>query len=460
LSDFAHRPSILGAASTPKPWGGELWLTSARPEGAARIAGEAGTLADRIAAHPEALGRWSRALFGDELPIFAKIIHTRFPPRVHIGFRRPIERGAFLSLLAREQEQLRDLRASLRVGDELAFVAYQGVYGRWASDQSLAGWRLDDDAETARALSPYFAPSWSLAPWLRAVRENRAAIVDALNDVDLRRESGNLLLTSAGIVHAIFGLSYQTHPADRSRRALEALFARLEERAAAGAGDDDLAAMIDAAGLSGLRAANDAPPKNEGWLHTVVDGGDALVEPQQSSDTTYSVADFFTPLTWGEGPRGGVRFRKGDPGAGLTPDTLRVYADGVDFAVTSIDRLRRSPVPVEAKEASRPDAQLFRLVDEPSTWPFFTAYKVELRGAFVAAPPPGVSQQIVVTRGRVGLEDARGPIGELSVSAPAFVPATMTGGYRLVARESAPATVWLFATPGARGGAPRVLESL
>jgi hypothetical protein len=435
--------------NAPKAWGWELWLNSTRAEAPARTTPGEATLAERIAAHPEALGTWARRLFGDTLPIFTKFIHTSFPSRVHLGFRHAVERDQLLGALDREQAHLRRLFAALRVPDAAAFAEFDARYGAWAGEQALARWRRDDDDLTADALEPFLDPEFDPRAWLTAVRENRAAIVDPLNEIDLTREDGRLFLSSAGIIHAIFGLSHQTHPRDPARGALEQVFTRLAEQAAAGATDEALAATIDAADLAALRGQARAPAKNEAWLPTVIDGREILVEPQQTSDTTYSLADFYTPLVWGGDH---VRFRKGSPVSGLSRDDLAHSLAGVDCAATPVASIRREPRVVGG--ASSEGAVLSCLVDEPASWPFFTVYSVDLTGRFRAAPPPGVFQQIVVTHGRVDLADDSGPIGELSPRVPAFVPATMSGSYTLTARE--PSKVMLYAVPGARGGSPRV----
>ena len=128
------------------------------------------------------------------------------------------------------------------------------------------------------------------------------------------------------------------------------------------------------------------------------------------------------------------------------------YVADLSLEATSVEAIRRSPQQVAG--ASRPEAELFRLVDEPSHWPFFTVYQLELSGTFTARPPAGTFQQIVVTRGRVALGDEAGVVGEISSRAPGFVPATIKGPYTLTARE--PSSVLFFAVPGARGGAPRL----
>jgi hypothetical protein len=458
-----QRPIILGPVDTPKSWGGERWLNSTRPEGRATLAdAPPTTLADRLAAEPALLGEWARRLYGDELPIFTKFIHTNFPSLVHVGFRREVPRATLTGWLAREQELLRALLAGLRPTTHAGFDAFQSVYAAWATEQALARWQRDDEATAAARLGPLLAAATSLPldELLGALRRNRSQIVDVLHEIDLRREQGNLLLTSAGVVHAIFGLSHQTHPLDGTRATLQSLFAELAERSQAGADDDELRARIAAADLPSLRARNrDAPPKNEAWLPAAIDGRLMLVEPQQTSDTTYSLADFYTPFVWAEER---VRFRKGDPATGLSVETVSAYLTGVDPSVTSIDELRRVPEPLPA--ASTAQARLHRLVDEPTRWPFFTAYRLDLDGR-PGAParwrgdhPHGVFQQLVPLDGAVEIRDAHGHAAVANASAPAFIPATLDGGYELAATGAA--TVLVLSVPGARGGSPQTFATV
>ncbi len=451
------RPILLGPIDTPKSWGGERWLNSTRPEGSATVAGVSPvtTLAERLAREPALLGDWTRRLFGDELPIFTKLIHTDFPPRVHVGFRRAVDRAALLGWLVREQAELQGLAGALALSTRDAFSAFQTRYAAWATAQALVQWRREDDAELADGLAPLVRPEAraELAERIGRLRRNRAQLVELLHEVDLARESGNLLLTSAGVVHAIFGLSHQTHPLDRSRATLETLFAELGELDARGAGDEALAARIDAAGLPALRAENRAaPPKNEAWLPATVDGRLTLVEPQQTSDTTYSLADFYTPFVWDQER---LRFRKGDAARGLGEEELAGYLAGADLSATSLEQLRRVPEPL-ANGGGNDGARLYRLVDEPAAWPFFTAYRIDLDGAasWRGGHAPGVFQQLVPLAGEVTIEDAAGAVGVASTRAPVFIPATLTGGYRLSAARGAAASVLVLSVPGARGGSP------
>jgi hypothetical protein len=290
-----------------------------------------------------------------------------------------------------------------------------------------------------------------LALTLKQLRQNRAQLVEVLNEVDLRREVGNLLLTPAGVIHAIFGLSHQTHPLDRTRPALEAVLRNVRRLAASGADDASLMALVENAGLDELRLQNVPPPKNEAWLPAMIGGQLMLVEPQQSSDTTYSLADFYTPFVW-EQER--IRFRKGDAAFGLSSSELQRQLAGVDLAPTRLDRIRR--VPTQVAEASSPQAVLYRLVDEPSSWPYFIAYQLDLHGrqgapARFRGAPAGVFQQLVVLSGELEIVDETGHAETLSPAVPAFVPANVPE-YQL--QSTGRARLLLFSVPGPRGGLP------
>jgi hypothetical protein len=329
------------------------------------------------------------------------------------------------------------------------------VYSAWATAQAAARWRRDDDAALAAQLGPFVTPEGAagLPTLLAELRQGRAQLVDVLNEVDLQQEQGNLLLTPAGLIHAIFGLSHQTHPLDRSRGPLQALFRNLKRVAASGADDATLAGLVDAAELPALRRANAAPPKNEGWFPMIAGGRLVLVEPQQSSDTTYSLADFYTPFVWA-GER--LRFRKGDPSFGLGSAELSAQLEDLELGATSLAQIRHTPVPIAS--VSTAQARLARLVDDPEAWPFFTAYQLELDGSagaparFFGDHAPGVFQQLVVLEGAVELADATGGRATLSPTAPAFVPATAQGGYTLAA--TGPARLLLFSVPSPVGGFP------
>jgi hypothetical protein len=449
-------PLVLQPVESPKSWGGETWLNATQKEGPARVANLPGapTLAETVKNRPEILGKWARLLFGDDVPIFTKFLYTNFPPFVHMGFCNQLNKKDFLSLLEVEQDILRRLYSFLKIGDEAAFKSFQKLYEAWAVDQSLKRWRDPGrDKPFLAALAPFLRPGApaDMPRLLESLRENRARIVEALNEVDLTREIGNLLLSEAGIAHAIFGLSHQTHPLDGAKRALQGLFRTLGELSKQGAPESVLKKTVREAGLPELRRKNAGDPKSEAWIPVLLNGRLALVEPQQTSNVTYSFADFYTPFTW----KNGVAFRKGDAAQGVARADLEAFTNSIDFSVTPVDGLRRKPVSVDAGKDAK-NAALFRLVDEPETWPFFTAYRLDLQGSAVAEaswngqPPRGAFQQIVVVEGEIALCHAGFGKTQLTPNVPVFVPATLDGDYTLSARG--PASLLLFSVPVPKTG--------
>lgn len=442
------RPILLKPVEMVKSWGSELWLNATLPEASAGAGSS--TLAEVLTVHPELLGEWTRRIFGEQLPIFTKLLRASFPPFVHVGFSRPVERATLLGWLAREQAALRQLFSTLEIHSREAFDAFNRLYSAWAIEQASQRWQIIDQDAFAAQLRPFTGKSDRLVTTLAQLRKNRAQLVDVLNEVDLRREAGNLLLTPAGVVHSIFGLSHQTHPLDRMRSALQTVFRNLRRLAASGLGDEDLSGLLDGFDLPELHKTKSAPPKNEAWLPAFVDGRLMLVEPQQTSDTTYSLADFYTPFVW-DGAR--MRFRKGDAAFGIASNDLARQVEDVELSATAIEKIRR--VPARVASLSKHDAILFRLVDEPESWPFFTAYQVTLNDhARWTDWPHGVFQQLVVLSGEVDLIDSGGLVGTLSATTPAFIPATLDAGYQLVANGDA--KILVLSVPGMRAGYPHV----
>ncbi|MDD5658274.1 MAG: hypothetical protein PHF00_13565, partial [Elusimicrobia bacterium] len=231
----------------------------------------------------------------------------------------------------------------------------------------------------------------------------------------------------------LFGLSLQFHPIDPAEEALQQFIL------AAGRG------RRPPRRPARLRRAGPDTPKSEAWLPLRHDGALRLAEIQQSSDSTFSVADFFTPFTWDKGPR----FRKGHPALGLSDGLLRRMVGSLDFSVTRLESIRCRP---QAAEPG-PDScrcRLWKLLDRPALWPYFTVERLDLAGgpdrpARWAAAAQEVFQQVVVLSGKVRLECGGKDCG-LGVRSPAFIPAGAPGGFSLTARG--PARLVLLSVPG------------
>lgn len=461
-----RRPTPLLAVPVPMSWGREDWHGSTQAgvgQAGLLIGGQRRLLGDLVRAQPAVLGRWTRALFGDDLPVFCKFLRTNFAPFVHFGFAAPVERDELLGWLRREQQLMRQLFTSLAIAGAAEAATFMARYSAWAMNQSLGApggagvverWgsvALDD--ELLEGVAPFLRAGLtrdSLRRLLADIRANRARYCAVVNLVDLRAERGNILLSPAGVPHAINGLSEQTHPRDATFAPLTRLFATLRALADRGASEGELDAAVQAARLAEVRRANVHPPKNEAWFPIEMNGELVLVEPQQSSNVTYSYADFTTPFAWNEAS-GAFGFRKGDPQAGLSDDQLASFVDALDLRPLAPASARRRPVPIDAGPASRA-AQLYRLVDEPLTWPYFTAYLLRLDGGgtFAGRAPDGAFQTLLVLQGKVLLRHPHLPEAlELTPDQQpcAMIWATVQGGYTLEASARAEVLFTSVPTP-------------
>jgi hypothetical protein len=270
-----------------------------------------------------------------------------------------------------------------------------------------------------------------LAQLAEDLRRSHNRMVRVLNEVDLRNETGNLLLIKAGLIHALFGLSLQFHPQDPTQEALQEFIL---------AGGGRVAQKLR---LARKRLSTGAAPKSEVWMPLPMDRHLNLAEVQQSSDCTYSVADFFTPFVWQKGPR----FRKGHPALGLTDAALRRLMGGIDFSVTTVSSIRCRPQALDPGPRAR-RCRLWKLLDRPALWPFFTVRRLDLKtGGKWAVPAARSFQHLVVLSGRARLE-CRGRAWQLAPSAPAFVPAELPEGCALAA--DGPASLLLVGIPDPR----------
>ncbi len=433
------RPLLLVPRRVPKAWGEELWLNSTWGESPAGVAG-GGTLAQVLRRQPRLLGAWSRRLFGDGLPVFAKILRTDFPPLAHIGFNSLVRPQEFLGWLCREVALLSALRRSLRAPDERAFRRFTKTYEAWATERALDGWQAapERDRKFAAALGRFSKiERRELLQLCEDLRRNRQRIVGVLNLVDLRRESGNLLMIKAGLIHALFGLSLQFHPQDATLVALQdfILSARGRGRAA------------QKLRLARQRQEGAFAPKSEVWMPLPFERQLRLAEVQQSSDCTFSVADFFTPFIWERG----ARFRKGHPALGTSDASFRRLLGGLDFSVTSLASLRCRPQPSEPGPQAK-SCRLWRLLDRPAVWPFFTVQVLDLAGTATAAarwvaPLAPAFQHVIVLSGKARIEYPGGTC-RISAKAPAFVPARPAADWAISAGE--PASLLLVSVPGPR----------
>jgi hypothetical protein len=431
----AAAPLRLIARRAVKSWGEELWLNSTRPEHPAGISRKQ-TLAGLLRRRPQLLGSWARRLFGSDLPVFAKFIRTDFPPIAHIGFSSLVRPQEFYSWICREQDLLAALRRGLRLPDERSFRGFERVYESWASHRALAGWAAAParDRAFAKSLRRYSRLGREeLARLAEDLSRSHQRISQVLNEVDLRREQGNLLMLEAGVIHALFGLSLQFHPIDPTQEALQEFILAGGSRA------------VKKLRLARRRLSPAAAPKSEVWMPLPEGKKLRLAEVQQSSDCTYSVADFFTPFVWQKG----ARFRKGNSALGLTDAALRRHMEGIDFSVTTVASIRCRPQALDPGRGAR-RCRLWKLLDRPALWPFFTVRRLDLgEGGRWTVPPARSFQHLVVLSGETRLESG-GRSWRLVPSAPGFVPAGLAQACALSAPRQ-PASLLLVGIPDPRG---------
>ena len=452
-------PTALGIAP-PEPDlpSAEAWLTSTERNAQVVLQGAPMSLSTLVQTRPSVLGSWVRAAFGDELPIFVKFLSTRFPDRVHMGFAPDAlseamrtERdfsATFTGWLEDEQRLLgsfKNMLAAEKVASKAGFAAYARAYERWANRQALSNWHEQSaDTDLCSELRDLLTSSNEVAGLTDVVtklRQNRANVVRVLNDVDLVAEQDNLLLSRAGLAHAIFGLSHQTHPRDPCRETLSNLYR-----------DGHLAVPPEAsAALKEARPDAAAAPKNEAWLPFKIGNDMVIMEPQQTSNVTYSWLDMYTPFVLRDDR---FAFRKGDAECGVDKAALARFVTSLDFTPDSVESLRYRPQELAVDPAFATDIRLFRLIDDGVTWPYFSLYRIDFEAGSrctMRARDTAFSE-LVVCEGSVVLEcEARCKL-DATRGCPMFVPATMLHDYRLIAEESA--RVYVISVPTPDGACP------
>ena len=464
-------PEFLGHATGGKQPAAEAWLTSPRKPLPVSLVATGGELREWIEARPEILGEWSRRLHGDRLPIFLKILSTRFPARVHLGFHpeavaelesltaRPF-RETLREWMVRERDLMKQFHDGLlteAVTTPEVFERFRQEHERWVVPHAEAGWSGGEggDATFVEAIEPMLRPreggdaAAELRNLLAELRETRARMISLLNEVDLRDEIGNLLLCPSGAPHAIFGLSHQVHPQDPARAALAERLGELRQAGEAGASVVELASLVLKSDpvLDRRRGGERVESKSEAWLPFLFSNEVLLAEPQEVSDTTFSWLDIYTPFKF---EKGRMMFRKGEPESGITDKDIDDALKELEDEAAAVETRRRTPREIEVPGEG---VRLFEIIDDPAAWPTFTLHRLELDGneskpvRWKGDHPPGAFQQLMVIEGEVNLSTPRGEVGRLDPGRPVFVPATAEGGYTFEAAGKAVVLLVSVPTP-------------
>lgn len=473
IDALAGRPLSLRPVLKSYPWGGsalsshlglrpekgagppgEAWLNSTLSRAAAPLVQAPISLAELLEARSGLLGPVVSSLHGKDLPVFCKILSTRFPPRVRLGLSTPVTRRELLSWLLREQELLRSLLGALDLADETSFHRFGELWESWSIEAADSSWSHVDTGAGGLLLTRLpthlkagVSPR-AVAEIIESIRSNRARLVAPLNRVDFGDEAGNLLLAPAGTLHGISGMSLQVHPADPGRALLREALECLERE-----GGQWRPGQLEglAAELATLREGAEGLAKEEAWIPFRSGGETLILEVQQSSETTLSLADFFTPFTWADGR---PVFRKGHPETGLGERELSRNLDAVDLTPRSVESLRCFPRRLPDPPRSE-GVRVECLVSDPGISPYFRIHRLGLVGSAERPARWGFEDRlrgfvhVIPVRGAAELRDGAGRSFLLAPGAPAFLPAGTGGGFSVVSGES---TELVLVAPATGGG--------
>jgi len=271
-----------GGEGLGEPGLAEIWNNSTQPTGDRKlmtaipdtriIVGNEGptqvvlpeiTLKELIDSNPGMLGERIA-----KKPMFVKYLHTRFPPKVVMGFNKKIEEKGgvdkFIAALQLDRRLIVELKANFKTGlTEQEFNnVFKPEYERWVNEQSIQNWHAATGVAIPN-IAGIMKPGYDVTGLMEKMRRAREEVTSYLHIIDLK--PGQVILSPAGHPHGIFGLSLQTHPPSWNPES-----------------------------------------KNEAWIIMSTKNAQAqeqivLIEPQEMSNTTYSFADFNTPLVFKDG---------------------------------------------------------------------------------------------------------------------------------------------------------------
>jgi mannose-6-phosphate isomerase class I len=247
----------------------EIWFCSTQADGVSFFNGM--SFARAVEANP-------RAMLGSHFtskPTFSKVLgkDQNQPQIVQIGFKEKIvgREQDFIDAMERERllvvqlkDELNRILALVRdaVKRQETFDEYRLAYEDWVSEESAVGWTLGhgpkfNGAKIAEVIQGY---GFDVTVFGR-LTDVRRELAGYLHTIELK--PGQTIIAPVGYIHSIVG-SHQTHP-----------------------------------------LVNEA--KNEAWYIFSPGKNDAgkdvlfYFEPQQTSNTTYSLFDFPTPIVFADG---------------------------------------------------------------------------------------------------------------------------------------------------------------
>jgi hypothetical protein len=411
-----------GENDVAEVWHGSTVIKNGKEDNPSRIKGTAITVGNVTLPeiHLRGLMEYIPGVLGGshrEKPFFIKFLCTRFADKVHMGFNfrmNSVSTDQFIGWLIRERKNSESIKDSLKNNiSREEFDEYLELYEEWVLLQSNSKWLMSRGDAAVRGIvdkmAPYFKPSVNAHDLFGETSSARIDIVSVLNEIELK--PGMTVLSPAGYPHAIFGLSHQTHPTR----------------------------------VITHEDGTKEYPKNEAWVVISVrdsEGKEHLisVEPQQTSNDTYSWGDFYTPIVW-DSKAGAPAMRKN-----VTADDIRGFVENGLYTdrVTSPEDFIIEPVDITPEGAV--NAKLESLIEETSpVWSsqYFVTHRIALGGKddinkahIKMMPVKGSYHELIVTKGNVAVKLAARPDIELSAGEYLFMPASL-GEYTLESLEEA-----------------------
>ena len=375
---------VLGEEIDPDNPIAELWFNSTQKDGLSYMPVDIAlnniklnlyiTLEEFLEYHPQALGMHPAKLF------FTKFLCTRFEDKVHMGFNSKIQAAKateeFIKLLKEDRRLAWRLKYAI-IDTKEAFDRFKRDYEEWTTEQAKKQWQAVNHPIKTKG---WLKEGEDVKSILEEIRAVRAEIVSFLNEIKL--VPGQVIISPVGYPHAIFGLSHQTHP------------------------------------LKGTEA------KNEAWIIITVKNPQTnkdeliLVEPQQTSNTTYSFADFYTPIEYKDGA---VNMRKNlnkNKDARTNEEILQGEYDTIEGFVkgglksegTLADDFILQPR-IMSKSNNTTEEALIEGIHK-DLWPqeYFRVHKITLYGrkdtlaSFRVSPISGISHELLLIKGSLTLK--------------------------------------------------------
>ena len=401
-----------GENDVAEVWHGSTVIKKGKEDNPSRIKGTAITVGNVTLPeiHLRGLMEASPGVLGGEhkeKPFFIKFLCTRFADKVHMGFNskmKSVSRDEFIEWLIRERANAERIKSALKEGiSREEFEEYLKLYEEWALLQADSKWLISRKDPRVRAIvekmKPYFKPSTDVHEIFGDTSSTRINIVSVLNEIELK--PGMTVLSPAGYPHAMFGLSHQTHPTR----------------------------------VITHEDGTKEYPKNEAWVVISVkdaQGKEHLisVEPQQTSNDTYSWGDFYTPIVW-DAKAGAPIMRKN-----VTADDIRGFVESGLYT----DRITRpedfviEPVDITPAKGAV-NARLESLIEETSpVWKskYFVTHRVTLGGkddvnkaSIKMTQVKDSYHELIVTKGKVTVKFEGKPDIGLGAGEYLFMPATL-----------------------------------